>query len=126
MNYIKLTERNEHEGETWRFYIPIMYNEKAIFLLKGFIDSTDEEEWYELDETPIPEAEVDILVKHSGGDYMKDQNKLEGVLKLPEFIEKMDLTRTWGYGELEELVGDDGDQNFLYKGGLRGCMEVEE
>lgn len=107
--FVKLTENNEHEGETWHFYIPIEGNEEAIGRLLDAIARLDQDvdEEHSLDLTPIPEAEVDILVKHADTGYMANHNKLTGVLVLPEDFD-------------EKMAEEDADP--LYKGSIRGYM----
>ena len=105
--YAKFTEHNEQEGETWRFWIPIDGNEKALDRLNAAIDAADPEE-YELDLTPVPEVEVDVLVKHTGDcGYMDRDIKLAGVLT----------------GMMRSTTEDgEGDEHPLYKGGIKDLM----
>lgn len=111
--FVKLTENNEHEGETWHFYIPIDGNEAAIGQLLDVTIGLDQDidEGYSLDVTPIPEVEVDILVKHADTGYMANHNKLTGVLTLPE--------------DFDERMADE-DSDPLYKGQIKEYMKVTE
>jgi hypothetical protein len=111
--FVKLTENNEHEGETWHFYIPVEGNEEAIGQLFEAIAVLDQDvdEQYSLDLTPIPEGEVDILVKHADTGYMANHNKLTGVLTLPDDFD-------------EKMTEEDGD--LLYKGQIKEYMKVTE
>lgn len=109
--FVKLSETNDHEGETWHFYIPVEGNEEGIEELRVTLAHFADEDQYSLDLTPLPEYEVDILVKHSDCGYMHDHNKLEGVLTLPsDFAERM----------------DDDDEDPLYKGEIKAYMKVAE
>jgi hypothetical protein len=101
--YAKLTEDNDWEGETWYFWIPIEGNELTLKQLEGCLTEDDQ---YEVDMTPVPELEVDILVKHSDVGYLHTHNKLAGTLKFGD--------------EQAVLIGRDGDP--LYKGGIRDLM----
>lgn len=89
MNYLKFSEQNEHEGETWHFYLPIEGNETELGKLRDYLASAEEDaEWelaYELGTDPLPEAEVDILVKHADVGYMSQHNKVSGVLATPDY-----------------------------------------
>lgn len=111
--YVTLTENCNWEGETWRFYIPLEGNQDALARLETALESFAEEEpeTFELDLTPVPETEVDILVKH-GGDatYMDSHNKLVGLLVIPD-------------PKLAELAG--GALEPLYKGEIREYMREE-
>lgn len=109
--YAKFTENNEWEGEEWHFYIPIEGNEGALRELLDALESIggeEEDSKYELDLTPIPENEVDILVKHTDSGYMDCHNKLSGVL-------------TFKPDTLEDLKGTDKDP--FYKGEIREFMK---
>lgn len=113
--YAKLTERNEWEGETWYFWIPIEGNEDSLDSLGKAIDHIDDESektTFELDLTPVPESEVDILIKHEEGDnttYMDAHNKIAGKLVLPEEA-------------LAQLTA--GEIQPLNKGGIRDFCKV--
>lgn len=110
--YVRLTERNDQEGETWRFYIPIEGNEAAIALVARAVDilsSTFGDVSYMLTQTPIDEETVDTLIKN-GNDvvgYMAAHTKLAGVLIPPGDV----LMRA-----------RDLDDNPLYKGEIRNWM----
>jgi hypothetical protein len=98
--YIKFTEENDSEGETWDFYIPVEGNMEAIKLLDRCIASEEAEDEYCIDLLEIPENEVDILCKHTRSGYYDYENKLEGILRLPDISDS-------------ELMGQ------LYKGGIK-------
>lgn len=98
--YVKLTEHNDWEGETWHFYIPLEGNEAALKVLQSKIAGLEDE--YELDlEHPIALEDVNALLNHGNGDtsYMDAHNKLEGFL---------DLIKLESQG--------------LYKGGIKSMM----
>lgn len=85
MNFVKFTEHNENEGEDWNFWLQLDGNEADIETLQEFLNQFDENgDYYELDLTPVPESEVDILVKHTGQGYMDYENKVTGTLTLPD------------------------------------------
>lgn len=113
--YAQLTEHNDHEGETWHFYIPIDGNEAVLDQLDtalGALGDRLEEDVFELELAPIPEMEVDILVKRGGDtDYMAEHNKLAGRLVLTD-------------EHLAKLAA--GDIDPLYKGRIRDHMKAAE
>lgn len=93
--YRAFTEYNEHEGETWTFYIPVENNEIEIEELQNLCEN---DRRYEVGDE-YTENEVDILVRHARGDYMSDRQKLKGRLTAPKNIDH------------------------LYKGGIRYYMK---
>lgn len=82
--YVTLTESNDHEGETWKFFIQYDGNEEAVEYIKWYIDEFCIEDMFSIDLNKIPENEVDILVKHSTIGYMKVFNKVDGKLEIPK------------------------------------------
>lgn len=96
--FAEFVQNNESEGESWRFWLQLDGNEEAFEALKTLIEDQDEE--YELTGRDIPEADVDVLVRHriSPG-YMHYENKLTGVFTCP----------------------DDADD--LYKSGIEDCFK---
>lgn len=112
--YVKFTEHNEQEGETWHFWIPTAGNDAALreFAAALGARSDADGEWpYEMDLASAPEAEVDAVVKHADGDYMATHNKLAGLLVIsPE-------------AALRIRNGDPEGEDELYKGGIRDFMK---
>ena len=104
MNFVKFTEHNENEGEDWNFWLQLDGNEADLETLKEFLNQFDENgDYYELDMTPVPESEVDILVKHSDQGYMNYENKVTGVLILPEIdLDKVAVDDDAGYEWLSD------------------------
>ena len=93
VQFISLTENNDHEGETWRYWLQVDGNEDEIEHLRAAIAGADEEETYELadiDEA-VPESDVDVLVKHTGRGYTTYENKVTGYLVLPDDFDIDDL-----------------------------------
>ena len=81
VQFVRFTERNDNEGETWNFWLQLDGNEEALNLLKSELDGSADR-WlvdaYELNMSPIPESEVDILVKHTRRGYFAYENKVTG------------------------------------------------
>lgn len=96
--FVKFTEVNDWEGETWHFWLPVEGNE--VQLVRLAVVTRDEECEYSLDmKNPLNEAAVDILVANADDtDYMAEHTKVAGILRLPE--------------ELDEHLGE------FYKGGI--------
>ena len=100
MDYVKWTEINDWEGETWNFYIPFWGNTSAVYLL---ITMLPEYSSYKLCPNLIPEDEVDILIKHVGENgYMPEHNKMKGIIDRTKF----------------ENLDADHFESLFYKGGL--------
>lgn len=105
--YVKFTEHNEQEGETWHFWIPLDGSEATLAELKLALNERDPEgEEYDLDlSQSLSETEVDVLLRYGGDtNYMAAHNKLSGVLVFtPAAIAR---------------IKDPEDDPF-YKGGIR-------
>lgn len=111
MNFVKFTEHNDHEGEDWNFWLQLDGNEADLETLSEFLEQFDPDcESYELDLTPVPEEEVDILVKHSNQGYMNYENKVSGTMTLPE----IDLDRV----ATDDDAGYEWLQDNFYKGDI--------
>jgi hypothetical protein len=105
--YLKFTEVNDHEGETWHHYLPIEGNEAALEQLRAYLAKAKTEcHWefpYELGTEPIAESDVDTLVKHADMGYMAQHNKVAGVLK--KFDTSADPDDLFYKGQIEDLFG---------------------
>lgn len=111
--YATFIEHNDHEGEIWKFYIPIEGNEIALQQLGDILAQIDDEEMFELDKTPLSEFEVAVLVKHTESGYMDQHNKLKGTLVITDDLpDEPDSDR----GQ-ERLV------DLFYKGRIEEWME---
>ena len=73
--YISITEHNDNEGESWRFWIPsddpMLENAKKVALIN--------EDFYEINENLVPGSEVDLLCEHSREGYMPFENKVDHI-----------------------------------------------
>lgn len=115
LHFFKLTEVNDHEGETWHFWLQAEGNADALHAIRTAISEFDdaaaqqrEEECpYFLGGMLVPESEVDIVVRHGEDGYMAQHTKLTGVLTLPS---------PFGPDHLDEL----------YKGGVRDLFAKAE
>jgi hypothetical protein len=85
MNFVKFTEINDYEGETWNFWLQLDGNEAELRELQTWLNTFDDDgEIYQLDMTPVPESEVDTLVKHTDSGYMDTHNKIMGKFTCPQ------------------------------------------
>lgn len=114
MNFVKLVEHNDHEGETWVFWLQKDGNEKELNKLEDLLTDFSVEEEFEIDMTEVPEEEVDILVKHSLQGYYHYHNKVTGSFTCPEMP--------------ANTAEDDGDawdwiQDQFYKGDIERHFE---
>lgn len=113
--FVKFEEHNDHEGESWVFWLQYDGNEKELDKLKKFLSDYNIEDnpGYELDLTPVPEKEVDIVVKHTSQGYMDYHNKVEGTFTMPEF----ELDEGYDEDEAEEEAWEFANDTF-YKGDI--------
>jgi hypothetical protein len=113
LKYVKFTEENEWEGETWRFWLPYDGNEEALRQLMELNPSEHHlvgvipGDSFTLDLSKfVDEPTVDAFVANvdEGDDgYMPPDQKVEGVLDISPLV---------------GLSNKDAEQ-FLYKGGIR-------
>jgi len=86
-SFIRFTENNDWEGESWNFYIPVEGNEIEIERLRDLINTQDDEMCFEMNEdTFLTEEEVDILVDNATHGYFPSDNKLDEI-RCPEDLE---------------------------------------
>lgn len=109
-NYVKFEEENDHEGETWTFWLQLDGNTDQLDKLGGLIEQYEEargsDSEYQLDtEVRLSELEVDTLVAYAGSGYMRYHHKVVGVLTVPDGL----------------LAEDEYGKNLdsLYKGGVK-------
>jgi hypothetical protein len=107
--FVKFVEYNDHEGETWTFWLQLDGNKDQLDelyeLIEQYEDAQGSESEYRLDtEVRLREDQVDVLVEHGGGGYMDSHNKVVGTLVVPA-----DLLADSEYGK---------NLDDLYKGGI--------
>lgn len=85
LRFVKFEEYNDHEGETWVFFLQVNGNEFRLPELQALVlevHPEGSEQWMRLDlDTQYPESEVDTLVRHSPIGYMPTFNKVTGLMK---------------------------------------------
>lgn len=109
--FVRYTERNDHEGETWTFWLQSDGNEKPLRWLADFLtdvnaEELDPEHELFLDDV-LPEDHVDVLARWGGEAYMPLHNKVIGTMTIPEKFAPGDLYK----GDVAELfaVVSDGE-----------------
>jgi hypothetical protein len=116
MRFVKLTEENEWEGETWRFWLQVDGNEDELVRLRGALDAVAQ--IYDGGEPGSPftldvlsnakdESYVDVLIEQADEDddgYMAADHKVTGTLTVPDWPAPADF-------------GSKIEQD-LYKGGI--------
>ena len=92
MKFVKFTEHNEWEGESWNFWLQLDGNEKELKELQAWLGTFDDDgEVYELDMTPVEEDKVDFVVQNvDGTDYLHENTKVTGVFTCPSFTDDSD------------------------------------
>lgn len=82
MNFVKFTEYNDWEGETWHFWLQLDGNVAELQKLSHHLEGNED---FRLSLSGTPESEVDILVKHDDlAGYMGLHNKVTGKFTCPE------------------------------------------
>lgn len=108
MRFVPFTENNEHEGETWTFWLQLEGNVEELAWLKECVSKGQDDNYdypYDLDlNTAEDEMIVDKLVEHGHMGYMNSHHKVKGLCTFPE-----------------SLIVDDGP---LYKGGVEDFFKV--
>lgn len=109
--YVKFTERNDHEGETWVFWLRLEGNEAQLERLAELVElygPEDEDSGFELSlETRLDAHDVGVLVTHGGGGYMPYHTKVDGRLVVPE-----------------ESIEGEALTHVLYKGGIKMLFQL--
>ncbi len=83
-SFVKVTERNDCEGETWTFWIQLAGNEEQLAHLNRLVEENVYDHILSVDMNCVePEEAVDILLRHAVDGYWPSHNKLKGKLKLP-------------------------------------------
>lgn len=108
MQFVKFTEHNDWEGESWNFWLQLDGNESELSKLKSFLADNELEDnpGYELDMTPVEESEVDAVVKRSGQGYMNYHNKVTGKFTMPVFEASENEDAAWGFADDNFYKGD--------------------
>ncbi|MDN5917946.1 MAG: hypothetical protein L0I76_23100 [Pseudonocardia sp.] len=102
--FVAMHETNDHEGETWTWFLQLDGNEAEIDKLARLLrdaEEGDDEFSYSLElSTREPEPIVDKIVAHAHTGYYASHNKVTGSFACPDDL------------------GEYADE--LYKGGIRG------
>ncbi len=119
--FIRFQEYNDHEGETWNFYIPYDSEKEreAVTKLAEILSFSQEpefdDEYFKFDfENLLWEYEVNTLIKYSSQGYMSQHNLIDGEFQETKYIRFME----------DEDVGDTLP-DYLYKGGIQKFFSSE-
>lgn len=115
--FVKLTEKNEHECETWVFWLQYTGNEKEIAKLDALLKDWQANSRYDVDQTLdltplVGEQVVDILVEYTPEGYMSYFNKVTGTFTCPEDPGLDEVTEEW-----EDP--NNSREDLFYKGQIR-------
>lgn len=101
MKFTQLIETNEHEGESWSFWLQLDGNENAIDELIALIEQEDLEEEYSFTGVTADLWEVYVLEDKGnfGYGYMSQHHKIEGKLNLPNGFQVNDIYK----GQIEKF-----------------------
>lgn len=110
--FVRFTEQNDHEGESWSFYLP--YETEADinavlsvkFIVERLTEDDDDSSYYLALDNIIFEHEVDALVRLGGYGYMDYHNKIDSPFNEFKCINVSEM-EIFALGE------------FLYKGGIK-------
>ena len=98
MEYYMVSENNDWEGETWRWYIPA--NEKNLEDLTALKDTLEEFEEYRIFLTPIKEVIVKDRIENQRVGYMFPHNwGPKSVPELPEGLDEEGIERLFYKGK---------------------------
>ncbi len=108
--FVRYTETNDSEGETWTFWLQRDGNEKPLRWLADFLanvnaEDLDPEHELFLDDV-LPEDHVDVLARWGGEAYMPLHSKVIGTMSIPEKFSPGDLYKG-DVAELFTVVSDD-------------------
>lgn len=84
MKYIKFTEYNEWEGETWNWYMPLKGNGKDFKKIKVLIRYNSS---YRIEKIELTKNSLNALIEHSSDGYMKSHNRAIGFRNIPKEID---------------------------------------
>jgi hypothetical protein len=106
LTFARFVEFNDHEGETWTWWLQIDGNESQLDRLRDLLADADVAEEYDLRLDIVePESVVDELREHAVDGYFAGHNKVLGRLTCPDSL-----------GEYADI---------LYKGGIRDLFMTD-
>lgn len=106
MNFIKFTEVNDHEGETWYSWLQVDGNEEELSKLRALLELLGSEE-YTLGYKQWGEEYIDFAVEEGGWGYMNTHTKVAGRFVCPDIGDEQE----------PETIQEFCDEEF-YKGGV--------
>lgn len=99
--FTQLIEHNQHEGESWSFWLQVDGNEDALNELSNLIEEEELQETYELTDVTIYEWELDTLINYGnfGYGYMNQHHKVAGKLTFTDEFHVDDIYK----GRIEDF-----------------------
>lgn len=99
--FTQMIEHNEHEGESWSFWLQLDGNEVVIDELMTLIENEGLEDEYEFTGKTIYEFDVDTMVNHGnfGYGYMNQHHKIAGTITLDNGFQVNDIYK----GQIEDF-----------------------
>lgn len=107
MKFIHFQEMNEHEGETWNFWLQVDGNDDELDRLVVLLERAGVDEELVLLDDEITEDQVDTLVEYGGSGYMNYHHKIKGLFTCPR-PDLEDEHNMWSFVS-----------RTLYKGGIK-------
>lgn len=101
MRFTQMVETNEHEGESWCYWLQLDGNQVAIDELIGLIEEEELEEQYEFTGVLADLWEVDVLADKGnfGYGYCNQHSKIEGEFEMPPNFRVDDIYK----GQIEKF-----------------------
>lgn len=84
--FVRFSEYNDHEGESWDWWLQLTGNEEEISKLAALLDEIDNDDdpWHVLHmDDAEPESVVDKLAQYAGDGYYAAHNKVVGSFTCP-------------------------------------------
>ncbi len=112
--YVRLVEHNDHEGETWNFFVENTENNVTQLLklrtqVVEFAEADDDEmpdldEVFLLNMEPLAASVVDALCREGNSGYMPQFNKFDGELTCPDFQDQDQLLSALNKGGIRTMI----------------------
>ena len=113
MKYFEIVENNEHEGETWSFFVPYDFeegvNHESVFdLLESLLEETEGR--FAVGEFPVSDEQLEFLLRRNAYETTAYYNRYKVVecepithIKIFNFVREnkgSDITEDWYKGNI--------------------------